>query len=81
MLNGILWVLKTGAPWRDLPAEFGPWLNVYKRFAKWARLEAGEELLSDLSKPADCESVSIDASYIKVHLHGTGAKGGTSDRQ
>ena len=51
------------------------------RPAQWARTEVWEELLSDLSKPADCESVSIDASYIKVHQHGTGAKGGASDRR
>ncbi len=81
MLNGSLWILKTGAPWRDLPAEYGPWQTVYKRFARWAQLSVWDKLLEELAKSADSESMSIDASYVKLHQHGTGAKGGTSHKQ
>ena len=81
MLNGILWILKTGAPWRDLLPEFGPWQTVYKRFAKWAKLKVWDDILEGLSENSDLENVLIDASYIKVHQHGTGAKGGTINRQ
>lgn len=38
MFNGVLWIMKSGAPWRDLPLEFGPWQTVYKRFSQWAKL-------------------------------------------
>ncbi len=48
MFNGILWILKTGAPWRDLPERFGPWQTVYKRFAKWTSLEAWENLFNSV---------------------------------
>lgn len=80
MLNGILWILKTGAPWRDLLPEFGPWQTVYKRFAKWAKRKVWDDILKELSEDSDSENVSLDASYIKVHQHGTGAKGGTANR-
>lgn len=81
MLNGILWILKTGAPWRDLPRnEFGPWQTVYKRFAKWASLSLWDEIIEGLSKDPDTENAMIDASYVKVHQHGTGAKGGNTVR-
>lgn len=81
MFNGILWIIKTGAPWRDLPEFFGPWQTVYKRFAMWAKLALWDGILSVVSKDADFESIMIDASYVKVHQHGTGAKGGTSLRR
>jgi transposase len=53
MLNAILWIVTTGAPWRDLPKEFGPWQTAYKRFAKWAKLAAWDDIFDILSKDAD----------------------------
>jgi len=76
MFNGILWIMKTGAPWRDLPKEFGPWQTVYKRFAKWTTISAWKNLFDRLSKDEDKELVMIDGSYIKLHQHGCGAQGG-----
>ena len=81
MFNGILWIIKTGAPWRDLPESFGPWQTVYKRFAMWAKLAIWDDILLVVSKDADFQSIMIDASHVKVHQHGTGAKGGTSIRR
>ena len=81
MFNGILWILKTGAPWRDLPAEFGPWNTVHKRFLEWARLEVWDDILRMLSIKAERDALIIDATFIRVHQHATGAKGGTSDRE
>ena len=78
MFNGILWILKTGAPWRDLPAEFGPWNTVHKRFLEWARLEVWDDILRMLSIKAERDALIIDATFIRVHQHATGAKGGTS---
>ncbi len=76
MFNGILWILKTGAPWRDLPKEFGPWQTVYKRFAKWTTIAAWKDLFDELVKDVDTESSMIDGSYVKLHQHGCGAQGG-----
>ena len=76
MFNGILWILKTGAPWRDLPAEFGPWNTVHKRFLEWTRLEVWDDILRMLSIKADRDALIIDATFVT-----TGAKGGTSDRK
>ena len=57
MFNGILWILKTGAPWRDLPAEFGPWNTVHKRFLEWARLEVWDDILRMLSIKAERDAL------------------------
>lgn len=62
MFNGILWILKTGAPWRDLPAEFGPWNTVHKRFLEWTRLEVWDDILRMLSIKADRDALIIDAT-------------------
>ena len=64
-------------------AEYGLWQTVYKRVARWAQLSVWDKLLEELEKSADLESISIDASYVKLHQHGTGAKGAlrTSDQE
>jgi transposase len=81
MLNSSLWILRTGTPWRDLPSEYGPWQTVYKRVARWTQLSVWDKLLEGLEKSADLESISIDASYVKLHQHGTDTKGGTSHKR
>lgn len=55
MLNGILWILKTGAPWRDLHPEFGPWKTVHNRLLQWAKLAIRDDILKKLSINADPE--------------------------
>ena len=67
-LEGIFWILRTGSPWRYLPAEFGPWQSVYDRFNSWSKnglwawlLHAFQERLADL------EYVMIDSTSIRVH--------------
>jgi transposase len=80
MFNGILWIIKTGAPWRDLHPEFGPWNTVHKRFLQWAKLGIWDDILKMLSINADPEIIIIDASFVSLHQHGSGAKGGTSIR-
>lgn len=76
MLNGILWILRTGAPWRDLPDEFGPWQTVYKRFNMWAKSAVWQDLLAQLAQDADIEAIMLDGSYIRAHQHSAGGKGG-----
>ena len=78
--NAILWIMKTGAPWRDLHPEFGPWKTVHERFLKWVQLDVWDNILKMLSVNVDPEAI-INAVFIRLHQHGTGAKGGGSIKE
>jgi len=78
-LNGVFWVLRTGAPWRDMPPSYGNWNSVAKRFRRWVMNGVWERLLEILIDEPDFEWLMIDASHAKVHQHGTGAVGGNQD--
>jgi transposase len=75
-LEAILWKVRVGAPWRDLPDEFGPWNSVFKRFRRWAKKGVFERIFNALSGEPDFEYAMIDGTIIRVHQHGMGAKGG-----
>ena len=75
-LNGVLWVLRTGAPWRDLPPQYGKWNTVFQRFRRWRNAGVWERILEQLIQEPDFEWLMIDASHVKVHPHATGAVGG-----
>jgi transposase len=79
-LEGILWIVRTGAPWRDLPDVFGNWFTVWKRFRRWALKGVFEKVFKALSGEPDMEYALIDGTIVKVHRHGTGAKGGLKIR-
>ena len=76
MLDGMLWLNKTGAPWRDLPERFGPWQTVYSRFRLWSQNDTFKDLLTRLSGDADMQDLSIDSTSCKVHQRAAGAKKG-----
>ncbi|WP_413775855.1 IS5 family transposase [Paenibacillus sp. LS1] len=76
MLNAMLWVARSGAPWRDLPDHFPNWKSVYTRFRRWQKAGIWDEVLKHVSLDSDEESVMIDATIVRVHQHGSGAKGG-----
>ena len=75
-LEAVLWMVRTGAPWRDLPEAFGSWNSVFRRFRRWAQAGIFERLFQILSGEPDFEYALIDGTIIRVHQHGTGAKGG-----
>ena len=75
-INAVFWILRTGAPWRDLPPEYGKWGTVHQRFIRWRDKRIWEKLLEILIDEPDFEWLMIDASHCKVHPHATGAKGG-----
>jgi transposase len=75
-LEAVLWIARTGAPWRDLHREFGKWNSVFKRFRRWAVKGVFEKIFACLSGDPDFEYAIIDATIVRVHQHGTGAKKG-----
>ncbi len=83
ILNGILWILRTGAPWRDLPEHYGPWSTVASRFYRWQKAGIWQRVLcalqqqSDAAGEIDWEKHSVDSTIIRAHQHAAGAKGGT----
>lgn len=78
--NGVLWILRTGAPWRDLPLRYGKWSTVYARFRTWSAHKAWNKILSYLRKKAgeagelNWNAQQIDGTVIRVHQHAAGAK-------
>ena len=80
-LEAVLWMVRTGAPWRDLPEAFGCWNSVFRRFRRWAQAGLFERLFQILSGEPDFEYALIDGTIIRVHQHGTGAKEGLVVRQ
>ena len=75
-LNAVFWILRTGAPWRDLPPDYGDWKNTHRRFCRWRDRGVWAHLLDEVIDDPDFEWLMIDASYIKVHPHAAGAGGG-----
>jgi len=75
-INAVFWILRTGAPWRDLPPGYGGWSNTHRRFIRWRNKGVWERLMQVLIKEPDYEWLMIDASHCKVHAHAAGARGG-----
>ena len=72
-LNAVLWIAKTGAPWRDLPERFGPWNSVFQRFNRWAKHGVWARLLEAWKDP-DLECLMLDSTVIRAHQHAAGAR-------
>ena len=79
-VEAILWIARTGSPWRDLPPLFGRWNTVFKRYRDWVRADVFERLFDAASDEPDMEYAMVDATIVKVHRHGQGAKGGLRAR-
>lgn len=79
-VEGVLWIARTGSPWRDLPPWFGKWNTVFKRYRDWVKAGVFQKLFEALSDEPDLEYAMIDGTVVKVHRHGQGAKGGPKAR-
>ncbi len=76
-MNGMLWVLRTGAPWRDMPEKYGNWNSVYRRHLRWRDLGVWEAVLAALSDSLEDDAAySIDSTIVRGHAQAAGAKGG-----
>jgi transposase len=86
LLNAILWVLRTGAPWRDLPERYGPWQTAASRFYRWQKMGVWQRVLEELQKEKDrsreveWEIHFLDSTSVRAHQHAAGAKGGSKSR-
>lgn len=79
-IEALLWVVRTGSRWRDLPAFFGSWNTVFKRYRDWVKADVFIRLFEACSDEPDMEYAMVDATIVKVHRHGQGAKGGLKAR-
>jgi transposase len=79
-MEAVLWVARTGSPWRDLPERFGNWSTAFRRFRDWREADVFRCIFDALSEEPDMEYAMVDATIVKVHRHGQGAKGGLRAR-
>ncbi len=77
VLNGIFWVLRTGAPWRDLPERYGPYTTCYNRFNRWRKAGHWDRLMDAITEAYDGDIQMIDSSLVRVHQHATNVKKAT----
>jgi len=79
-LEAVLWKVRVGAPWRDLPPGFGEWNSVFRRFRRWAQKGVFQRIFGAAAGDPDFEYVLIDGTIVSVHQKASGAKGGLSIR-
>jgi len=79
-IDAVLWIAKTGAPWRDLPERFGNWNSAWRRFDRWARKGVWQRAFEALQDP-DLEWVLLDSTIARAHQHAAGKKGGPPTRR
>jgi len=79
-VEAVLWIVRTGSPWRDLPSQFGNWSTAYRRFRDWREADVFKQIFDAVSGEPDIEYAMVDATIVKVHRHGQGAKGGLRAR-
>lgn len=76
-VNAVIWIARTGAPWRDLPERFGEWNSVYQRFNRWSKSGVWARVLGTVRSP-DLESLMLDSTIVRAHQH---AAGGTEKKR
>ena len=80
-VNGCLWVLRSGAHWRDLPERYGKWKTLHKRFTRWAKAGAWDEVFASLIKDRDNQYLMLDSTLVRAHQQAATGKGGTKIRR
>ena len=73
-VEAVLWILRTGSPWRDLPHELGDWHNTYTRFSRWGDTGVWQRVSDALSTEPDLQALLIDSTIVRAHQHAAGAQ-------
>ncbi|WP_139479453.1 IS5 family transposase [Bradyrhizobium ivorense] len=79
-VEGVLWIVRTGAPWRDLPEAFGDWNSVFRRFSRWSAKGVWCRIFEAMSDDPDFEYLIVDSTIVRAHQHAAGAKKGSEDQ-
>lgn len=79
-VNGVLWILRSGAHWQDLPERYGKWKTVHKRFTRWAQAGVWEKVFASLVSDPDNRYLMLDSTLVRVHQQAAGGKGGPKIR-
>ena len=77
VLNCIFYILRTGAPWRDLPDRYGPHTTVYNRYVRWGKRGVWQGIFEALATECEDALIFVDSSIVKAHRAAAGAKGGS----
>jgi len=80
-VEAVLWIARTGSPWRDLPDVFGKWNSVFVRFNRWSERGVWQRLFTVLADDPDFEYLIVDSTIVRAHQHSAGAKGGLKIRR
>ena len=80
-VEAVLWIARTGSPWRDLPAEFGRWNSAYQRFARWSRAGVWQRVFAALGRERSFREVFIDSTIVRAHQHAAGAPKKTAPKR
>jgi transposase len=75
-VNAVLWIARTGAPWRDLPERFGNWNSVFQRYNRWCKSGVWPLVAEAFGSGSDLEHLLLDSTTVRAHQHAAGAKGG-----
>ena len=75
-VEAVLWLARTGSPWRDLPDVFGKANSVFVRFSRWSKSGVWDRLFAAMRDAPDFEYIMIDSTIVRVHQHASGKKGG-----
>ena len=73
-VEAVLWVARTGAPWRDLPPALGSWHNVFTRYSRWSKKGVWQRLIEAIIDDPDLEALLIDSTIVRAHQHAAGAQ-------
>lgn len=79
-VNAVMWIAKTGAPWRDLPERFGNWNSVFQRFNRWCKAGVFQRVMEKLQDP-DLGVLMLDSTMIRAHQHAAGAEGSNAEAE
>ena len=79
-VNGVLWVLRSGAHWQDIPERYGKWKTLHKRFTRWAKAGVWEKVFASLTGDPNNQYLMLDTTLVRVHQQAASGKGGPKTR-